>query len=140
MKKQTRQQIEPEAFKLYNDGMSLQSIASSCQVTRNTISAWKKKYDWDKREEEITKKTNQKLVNDLSKIRSDMIKISRATLQKYAEQLMRDEIRITASDAANHIRLLNELIEKSKSEENDLNPQKIKFIVEVVDNDNSNSN
>lgn len=50
---------EPKAFHLYRQGKSQTEIAGIIGVSEQTISNWKKKYDWDRRLAQISASTRR---------------------------------------------------------------------------------
>ena len=77
-----------KAFQLWQTGeYTLVDLAKEIGVNPVTIGAWKKKYNWITRKEEIDKKTQEKVGEKLSDIRARQIRIAKAAQADYLTRI-----------------------------------------------------
>ncbi len=67
-----KQHLEPDAFKLYRKNTSQDEIAEILGLSEPTISAWKKKFDWEKRKRDWDN-SNHATIDELLKMRKEAI-------------------------------------------------------------------
>lgn len=87
-----------KAFALYVNGAEQEEIADALGVARNTITTWKKKFNWEAQLKDVQEKTKEILVTDIAQIRARQIKICQAIQSKFIERL-KLENNINAQDA-----------------------------------------
>jgi transposase-like protein len=112
MLKKEREEIEPKGFGLYAEGYSMNSIAQQLGVNRNTINRWSKEFNWEKRKRDVRERIEKNLGKSVADLRTDSIKLIRASLKIYADKLLNGEVDVGAEAAAKFIKVLEDLSEK----------------------------
>lgn len=82
-----------EAYQLYAQGMPIRKIAKELRVNRHTITAWKKQFGWDKRIATIDENAIQLVDQNLTKMKSEGIKIFTQALYAFANQIIKEKKR-----------------------------------------------
>jgi len=80
-----------EAYQLYAQGMPIRKIAKDLGVNRHTITAWKKKFGWDKRIATIDEKAIQKIDHNLTKMKAEGIRIFTQGVYAFANQIVKEK-------------------------------------------------
>ena len=117
-----------EAFEYYyslGDKRSYEAVAKKFGKSPSTIYNWSKSFNWKERIKLLDAKakaeSEKQLVNNLVKIKADLLKIAEATLARYVENLKKGEVKPkTATDLEKIIKsillLLGEATEKIEHE------------------------
>lgn len=67
-----KQHLEPAAFRMYAKGLDMKEIAATLGIVPQTLSGWRKKYDWDNRRAVYVQSTHA-TVDKLRKLLSDHV-------------------------------------------------------------------
>ena len=81
---------------LYADGLKFAEIGKKVGVHERTIARWADKYNF----KEFRQKVEDKLSETVAEMKERHIKIVKATIAKYIDNLRNDEIKISANEAA----------------------------------------
>ena len=100
MKKEEREKKEKEARGLFANGMAMDRISKEIEVSDRTLTRWRKKYKWDDFKKEVDKKVSENLLETVSEMKERHIKIVKVSLGKFLENLKKDKIKVSASEAA----------------------------------------
>lgn len=100
---------------------TFKKVADAFYKSERTIALWAKSFNWKERIKILDAKakmeSEKQFINDIIKIRADLLKIAEATLAKYVENLKKGEVKPrTAGDLEKIIKsimlLLGEATEK----------------------------
>ena len=83
--------VREEAYQLFAQGMPIRKIAKELGVNRHTITAWKKQFGWDKRIATIDENAIQLVDQNLTKMKSEGIKIFTQALYAFANQIIKEK-------------------------------------------------
>ena len=113
-----------KAFEYYynlGEGRSYRKVAEAFQKSESTIQNWGKSFNWKERVKILDAKakaeSEKQLIDNIVKIRADLLKVAEATLARYVENLKKGEVKPkTAGDLEKIIKsimlLLGEATEK----------------------------
>lgn len=80
-----KQYLEPEAFKLYRQNKTQKEIAESIGVSEQTLSGWKKKFEWESRRrnwQNSTQAISEKLMMLLAKDVQELDKLDSSAMDR----------------------------------------------------------
>lgn len=110
----TKKGLEPQAFQHYLTGKTLSDIGRQLDITRETLTAWKKEFNWDKKRLDLQSEADEQLKRLYSKNKVRSIQILLKGLSLYTDKLEKGEVEISPSNAEKHIILLKELFQDYK--------------------------
>lgn len=120
----SKQHLEPNAFRMYCEGLEQKEIAATLDVSEQLISRWKQQFDWDTRRQVYIKSTHHTvdklrtlLANHVEKLENlegtDDDKIAKVT--KAIEQLDKN-----FDFLGSVLKVTEELVEYAKANDEDL--------------------
>jgi len=109
MKKHERESKQEQAFELYIKGSSMQRIANLMKTSRNTIINWESMYQWKERKARVDQEVEQRLNRNLVNMRIENVYILKSALDRFAQSLAENSVKVSASDAARIVQLLEDI-------------------------------
>jgi len=110
-----KQNLEPEGFRMFRNNKSQKDIASALGVTEATVSAWKKKFDWDRRKYEwqnSRQATAEKYLEMIAKEAQAMEKLESGMTDKHLKALkIIKELDAQSDILASTIQIMEDLLE-----------------------------
>jgi transposase len=99
MKKEQKEKLEREARALYAQGMAMEKVAKTIQISPRTVYRWRKVYKWDTFKAQIDKKVDTKLQETVTEMKERHVQIVKATLARYIELLRSKDLHVSAGEA-----------------------------------------
>ena len=87
-----KESIRKKAYEYYVTGIPITAVARKVKVSRNTIMAWRAKYNWQDRKAIVIERTGQILDQKLAEFKAEQVEDAREVLRDYFKQLRAGKI------------------------------------------------
>jgi len=99
MKQKDKRLIQKKALAMYLTGMSKTEVSERCIVSFSTIQRWERALGWKDKLKEVESKIDQEVVDSAIEMKERHIKIIRATIAKYIDNLRSKDFKVSAAEA-----------------------------------------
>ena len=88
-----------EALSMFLQGVTEKEISKQLRKNKNTITAWKKKYNWENHAQKLEEETRKKTFESNEDRKNRLLKICVAVQMAFVKALQEGNVKISAMDA-----------------------------------------